>query len=170
MNRLWTFWDRNRRVLGYWLTFAALLAAFQVSLTVGEGFWASLDTATASILASTLSLLGPEARADGGSVTSSLCTVKIIRECTGAYPLGIFTAAVVAYPLSWRARLLGLLAGFPILLIVNQVRLVSLCYIDRWYPRALETAHMLVWQSLIVLVTLLVFVACVAIAPRVDRS
>ena len=170
MNRLWTFWDRNRRVLGYWLTFAALLAAFQVSLTVGEGFWASLDTATARILASTLSLLGPEARADGGSVTSSLCTVKIIRECTGAYPLGIFTAAVVAYPLSWRARLLGLLAGFPILLIVNQVRLVSLCYIDRWYPRALETAHLLVWQSLIVLVTLLVFVACVAIAPRVDRS
>jgi putative flippase GtrA len=46
MNRLWTFWDRNRRVLGYWLTFAALLAAFQVSLTVGEGFWAVLDTAT----------------------------------------------------------------------------------------------------------------------------
>ena len=71
--------------------------------------------------------------------------------------------------MSWRARLLGLVAGFPILLLVNQVRLVSLCYIDRWYPRALETVHMLVWQSLIVLLTLLVFVACVAIAPRFDR-
>jgi archaeosortase B (VPXXXP-CTERM-specific) len=156
MDRLWRVWDRNRPVLGYWLIFVVLLAAFHVSLTVGERLWAVVDAATASLLAWSLSLFGLSARADGSLVMSSLCSVKIIRECTAVHPIAIFCAAVVAYPLSWRARLLGLAAGSPILLLVNQVRLVSLCYIDRWYPSALETAHMVVWQSLIVL-TALVF-------------
>jgi len=153
-------------MLRYWLTFVVLLGAFHASLTVGERFWAAVDAGTASLLAWCLSLFGHGARAHRAVVTSSLYSVTIVHECTAVHPIAIFTSAVIAYPLAWRARLLGIAVGIPALLIINQVRLVSLCYIGRWYPASFETAHLLVWQSMIVLLTALLFVVWILIAAR----
>ena len=165
-DRLWAVWDRNRPMLRYWLTFVVLLGAFHASLTVGEPFWKALDAGTASLLAWCLTLFGHGASAHRDWVTSSLCSVTIVHECTAVHPIAIFTAAVIAYPLGWTARLLGIAVGIPALLIINQVRLVSLCYIDRWYPLSFESAHLLVWQSLIVLLTALLFVVWIFLATR----
>jgi len=153
-------------MLRYWLIFVVLLGAFHASLTVGEPFWSSLDAGTASLMAWCLSLFGHGASAHRAVVTSSLCSVTIVHECTAVHPIAIFTAAVIAYPLSWTARLMGIAVGVPTLLVINQVRLVSLCYIDRWYPASFEPAHLLVWQSLIVLLTALLFVVWIVLTTR----
>jgi archaeosortase B (VPXXXP-CTERM-specific) len=150
----------------YWLTFLVLLGAFHASLTVGEPFWRALDAGTARLLARCLTLLGHGASAHRDVVTSSLCSVTIVHECTAVHPIAIFIAAVIAYPLAWTARLSGIAVGVPTLLIINQVRLVSLCYIDRWHPTSFEAAHLLVWQSLIVLSTALLFVVWVFLTTR----
>ncbi len=165
-DRLWAGWDRNRPMLRYWLIFVVLLGAFHASLTVGEPFWRALDAGTASLMAWCLSFLGHGASAHRAVVTSSLCSVTIIHECTAVHPIAIFAAAVIAYPLSWTARLMGIAIGVPTLLVINQVRLVSLCYIGRWYPASFEPAHLLVWQSLIVLLTALLFVGWIFLTTR----
>ena len=165
-DRLWAAWDRNRPMLRYWLTFVVLLGGFHAALTTGERFWNAIDAGTASLLAWCLSLLGHEATAHRDLVTSSLYSVTIVHECTAVHPIAAFSAAILAYPLAWRARLLGIAVGVPALVILNQVRLVSLCYIGRWYPASFETAHLLVWQSLIVLLTALLFVGWIFVAAR----
>jgi archaeosortase B (VPXXXP-CTERM-specific) len=117
-------------------------------------------------LAWSLSLLGLGGKAYHTVVTSSLEPVAIVRACTAVHPIAAYAAAVIAYPFSLRARLVGIAAGVPLILVLNQVRLVSLCYIGRWYPARFHSAHLLVWQSVIVLVTVVLFVLWVLIASR----
>lgn len=154
-----TFWQRNRRVLRPWsvfvLTYAALLTLFFLwPATLLNRY---LTAWTARTTAWALWLLGADGRADGTLVTSSIFTVKIIDECTAVFPIMIFLAAVVAYPSRWRKKLVGAALGVPALLLVNLIRLVSLFYIGHWFPDAFETAHLLVWQSLIIFFTVLLW-------------
>ena len=82
----------------------------------------------------------------------------------------IFLAAVVAYPCRWRAKILGVGLGLPAVMLLNQLRLVSLCFLFRWDPAHLETAHVLVWQSLIVFLTLDLLAIWVATVARHDET
>lgn len=111
---------------------------------------------TASTAAWALFLLGAHGRADANVVQSSLTTFNVISECTALYPAVIFVSAVVAFPASLAQKLWAML-GIPILVIVNLIRIVSLCFINRWFPSALDTAHFVVWQSLMVFVTVLLW-------------
>jgi exosortase/archaeosortase family protein len=69
----------------------------------------------------------------------------------------IFVSAVLASPVRWRRKLAGALLGLPVLAAINLVRIVSLSYIDHWFPQALETAHYVVWQSLMVFFTVVLW-------------
>jgi len=130
----------------------------------GPRVWDFLDIWTARMTAWSLFLLGADGHAEGKLVVSSIFSIQIIRECTAVHPLMIFVAAVVAYPCRWRLKALGIGAGALALLLINQFRLVSLCYIGHWYPDMFETAHMLVWQSLIIFITVLLWVVWASIA------
>ena len=48
--------------------------------------------------------------------------------------------------------------GIPTLVLCNLVRIVSLIFIGHWFPRVFHTAHLLVWQSLIVFLTVMLWV------------
>jgi len=112
---------------------------------------------TAETSAWALRLLGANGRAQGDTVVSSVSTFRIVSECTALYPAVIFVSAVAASPVAWTQKLVGTLVGLPVLAIVNLVRIVSLCYIDHRYPAALDTAHVVVWQSLMIFLTVLVW-------------
>jgi exosortase H (IPTLxxWG-CTERM-specific) len=150
---------RNRAVLRHWATFfPALLSVHGLVLFGGEGLIDRATRANAAMSAWLLRALGADGRAEGRLVTSALMEVQIIFECTAVYPIGIFAAAVLAYPATWRARLAGLAMGIPAIVAVNLCRIVSLCYIGHWYPGAFETAHLVVWQSLVIFLTFLFWV------------
>jgi exosortase H (IPTLxxWG-CTERM-specific) len=112
---------------------------------------------TARATAWSLRRLGLEALAQGNLVVSELQPIRIIFECTAVFPAGIFAAAVLAFPTRWLWKLFGLSAGLAALVVINQVRLVSLVYIGHSFPDAFEFSHHVVWQSLIIFFTLVVW-------------
>src|SRR5262245_49079029 len=89
---------------------------------------------TARCTASILTLLGGGADASGSLVTSRYGSVEIIYECTGIFPVVILAAAILAFPSAWRSKIIGLGLGIPIILLLNQVRLISLVFIERLVP------------------------------------
>jgi exosortase/archaeosortase family protein len=111
---------------------------------------------TAKTTAWALRLLGAEGRAHEVIVESSVSTIRIISECTALFPAVMFVSAVVAFPALWKQKLLAAL-GLPVLAIVNLVRIVSLCYIDHFFPQLMQTAHVVVWQSLMIFFTVLLW-------------
>lgn len=115
-----------------------------------------LNLWTARTTGWTLWLLGAHGRSHADFVESSVSTVRIISECTALYPAVIFLSAVAASPAAWKHKFVAA-AGVPVLAIVNLIRIVSLCYIGHWFPGAMDTAHYVVGQSLMIFVTLLLW-------------
>lgn len=155
------------RLLVHWGLFLGVLGVL-----VGLGQWkpaivnVHLSEATARLMGWVMSLLGEESSVRGILVATRVCRFRIIGECTAYYPIAIYVAAVLAFPAAWLRRLLGVLLGVPALLLVNQVRLVSLCYLYREFPDHFETLHIVVWQSLIIFLTVLTWVLWVTLLAR----
>jgi len=166
ITRLHNFWQRNGVILRAWLVFAAMIALFTTLLLILNlytNFDSWLNGATAAMLAGALWLLGAEGQSVGTIVTSKVFSAEIITECTAIFPIMIFLAAVIAYPSRWKPKLWGIVLGVPAILFVNLIRLVSLFYIGYWFPSIFETAHLLVWQSLIIFFAVLFWLIWVEI-------
>jgi len=157
----------HRQVAARWLLFFAVIASFAALDQVANS-WVNLRfaTLTAAVTASLLGALGAVAQTDGPMIYSSFCSFEVIGECTAYYPCAIFIGAVAAYPCGWRAKLAGIGFGIPSLLLINQGRLVSLCYVARHYPVEFEVVHLLVWQSLIIFFTALLWIVWASVLSR----
>jgi exosortase H (IPTLxxWG-CTERM-specific) len=77
--------------------------------------------------------------------------VRIVAGCNGVEAMLVLAAAILAFRASWRARLIGLAAGFVAIQALNLVRVVSLFYLGRWNFAVFEFAHLYLWQALIML-------------------
>lgn len=99
-----------------------------------------------------LNVLGNTTIAQGTDILSGTFGISVVTACTGLFVAGLFVAAVVAFPASWRAKLAGVGTGLSALFLVNVVRLASLYYIGTYWRSALEPLHQLVWQSLVIAV------------------
>ena len=76
--------------------------------------------------------------------------LKIVSECTSIIPTGILIAGIAAFPSSISNKLTGAIAGIVLLGFLNLIRTSSLLYIGSSFPSIFETAHILIWQSLMI--------------------
>ena len=69
----------------------------------------------------------------------------------------LLCAAVLAFPASRKLKLLGIGAGTLIIQVVNIFRFISLYYLGQYSTAWFDFAHAYLWESLIVLDTMVVF-------------
>lgn len=98
-----------------------------------------------------MNAFGSNVQVAGTRIFTDAAEFRIIDQCTSLGSFAIFAAAVLAVPASGFNKVLGIVLGFWILAAINLVRIISLVYIGIAFPEALEIAHLLVWQTLIVL-------------------
>ena len=83
--------------------------------------------------------------------------VSIEAGCNGVEATIVLIAGVVAYPASWRARLLAIGLGFLAIQALNLVRIISLFYLGNWNMDIFSWIHLYLWPALIMLDVLIVF-------------
>jgi exosortase H (IPTLxxWG-CTERM-specific) len=83
--------------------------------------------------------------------------IRIARDCDGLEVDILFASAILAFPASWRRRLMGLAAGIAILASANLVRLCTLYFVGVWSPRAFDFAHREGWPILFIFIALAIF-------------
>jgi exosortase H (IPTLxxWG-CTERM-specific) len=83
--------------------------------------------------------------------------ISVEAGCNGVEACIMLAAALFAYPAALRARMAGLLAGSVAIQLLNLVRIVSLYYLAQWSTPAFEFAHLYLWQALIMLDVLVVW-------------
>ena len=98
-----------------------------------------------------VSAFDPTATTSGNIVASDAFAISIVEECTSLAPLAIFISAIFAFPAPFSRKLLGIVLGFVVLSAVNLIRTTSLFYIGSVFPSTLEVVHLLVWQSVMVM-------------------
>ena len=92
--------------------------------------------------------VGVQAWVSGASVGIPGFAVEIKNNCNAIYEIGLYAAAVFAYPAPLRQRLAGLLLGAIALYVINLLRVVSLLALGRYWPGGFQAAHLYVWQAL----------------------
>ena len=147
-------WKRYGHVIEAWIVFATSSAVLIQILIWARPFTDTVVTRWVAVYTTwALDLMGAEAEVRGKIIVSSIGSVEIIRECTAVYPTALYLAAVFAYRCTWRRKLIGIFGGVVVIQFFNLIRIISLMYIQRIYPDWFEYMHMVVWQSLIVFLT-----------------
>ncbi len=83
--------------------------------------------------------------------------VSIQAGCNGVEASLVLIAAILAFPAAWKAKLIGIVMGFLCVQVLNILRIISLFYLGQWNLAVFEWAHLYIWQALIMVDVLVVF-------------
>jgi len=136
------------------LKFLGLLTLFFVAVApkpVNEKVVEPFTGVVAKIGGVAVRAFGEPTRMVGTTIASPRFSVNIRNGCNGLETIFIFAAAVLAFPASWAVRGWGLLFGFLAIQAINVVRIVSLFYIGIHWPKLFEQSHQVVWQAIVIL-------------------
>jgi exosortase H (IPTLxxWG-CTERM-specific) len=113
----------------------------------------------AKISAEILQFFDSSVRANGVIIQNihSGLGVQIEPGCNGVEACIVLIAAVVAFPSSWRNKIIGIVFGVIAIQAVNILRIISLFYLAQLDQSLFEFAHLYLWQALIMLDVLIVF-------------
>jgi exosortase H (IPTLxxWG-CTERM-specific) len=149
-------WSAFRCGVGF-LGIAALLQIATATDLADRWVGQPLCSLVARISALVLSLLG-NTSLDGTRLTFEGFSVLVADPCNGVLPTTIYLAAVLAFPSTWRARLYGILIGVPGIFFVNLIRVVSLLLVGARWATAFEDVHIYVWQTLVIALTMALWI------------
>lgn len=143
-----------------------LLHPVQVALVLP---WTAL---LASISAALVGIFDPNVISYGKVLQHSASGVGVSIEagCNGIEACIILTAAMLAYPASLRLKLAGIMLGFVAIQVVNVGRVISLFYLAAWNQAVFEFAHLYLWQILIMLDVLVVWLIWIRQVARREES
>ena len=151
---------RELRPSRFLLVFAGyLLLAFGVLLTPQVQ---SLDFKFSRILVQLSNTLvvafgGHATHDDAIMRASSGFAVEMRDGCNAVNVTILLWSAVLAFPASWKSKAVGLVAGTAIIQALNIVRFISLFYVGQYSMAWFDFAHVYLWESLLVLDTMVVF-------------
>jgi exosortase H (IPTLxxWG-CTERM-specific) len=144
---------RRRQVI-FLVVFGVLLAGSFTLLSinwVNDHVIVPFTAGVAKASGVTLNLLGQEVTLDGTVIRSPRFAVNIENGCNGVETMLIFMSAVLAFPASWRSRLAGLAIGLVAIQGINLVRVVALYLTGAYLPSLFDASHTVIWQTLVIL-------------------
>jgi exosortase H (IPTLxxWG-CTERM-specific) len=127
----------------------------------------------ATVSAGLLRIFDGSIQATGALVRSAATSKGVLIEagCNGVEACLILVAGVVAYPASVRMRLVGIGLGFLAIQVMNLLRVISLFFLVGYSEAMFNFVHLYVWQVLIVLDVLVVWLLWVReVARRKARN
>lgn len=78
--------------------------------------------------------------------------------CNGLEAVMIYTVAVLTFPATWKNRLIGFVAGFLVIQVLNLIRIVALAYAGVYHRDLFDLIHIYVAQGVMIAVALGTFV------------
>jgi exosortase H (IPTLxxWG-CTERM-specific) len=165
----------NARMIRFTVIFLVLLLGlFTLCLLppVERHFILPFTSALADICTGLVSMFDANVIAQGNVIRSTTngFAISIERGCNGVEAMIVLTAAVLAFPAPIRHKLAGLAIGFVAIQALNVVRIISLFYLGQWSMTAFEWFHLYIWQALIILDALVVWLIWLKYLPRPDAG
>lgn len=97
----------------------------------------------------------------------------VISECGAIEVMAIFFSAVFAFPTTWRKRLIGLVAGLPLMYLLNIGRLACLAVVGSLDSskgrQVFDFAHEYVWQAVYIVFVVVVWMIWIELVVRRKR-
>lgn len=132
--------------------FVIKLVVFTLALGFGEAYlhqinWGGfLQDWVASVAGRLASMCDSSITREGNIIFAKDQMLLVTLECTALFAKGLFCAAAIAFPCTWRARLLGCVVGIVGVGILNVLRISGLVLIAQWVPGFFHFAHLVLMQ------------------------
>lgn len=149
-------------MLRFFLIFMGVLVAlfaFEVS-HFGEAYFVIPFTDGLAKISAWIIMLFDDQVTSYGKIIQSTANgfaVSIERGCNGIEAVIILIAALAAFPSTWKQKLAGFAIGFVAIQAFNLVRIISLFYMGQWSMTWFEWFHLYLWQALIIIDALVVW-------------
>lgn len=138
----------------------AVLAAVLAGLWIiqiypqAESVFIPLNILTAQWSAVLLAAIGMPVTQELTRLThASGFTCEIDSACTALVPAALLTAAILGWRASWPSRLVGVLVGVVALVLINELRIVSLVWLGVHAPAWFDVAHLWLWPATLLFAT-----------------
>jgi archaeosortase B (VPXXXP-CTERM-specific) len=131
-------------VLAYLLGIGSLFNAFLTDL---RGPLAALEEFTALSVHRSMGVFTALTTQRDNFVTLDGATVEIVIECVGLLEMLIYSACVLAFPTSLRARLWGIPLGCLAIYGFNVLRIATLLIVMRHWGDYMDFFHVYFWQA-----------------------
>ncbi len=153
-----TGWLRSKRpVLRLAILFCLFIGAFYacyLPLTQTELFRSYLNR-LAGTCAGILRLLGHDVSLSDLTVKSAKFSFGMAQGCDGLEMAALFGAAVLSSPVPLRSRISFAFLGIVALLTVNVFRIVSMAYVDIYFPGWGDLVHWDIWPGILIVLIVL---------------
>lgn len=154
-------WQRYRREFGFLIGFVLILGTSFTLISwnpVNDRVIEPFTGAIARAGGATLNLLGQGTTMNGTIIRSGRFAVNIRNGCNGVEAMLIYFAAVLAFPATWKSRLMGVGLGFIAIQLVNLVRVVALFLTGVYLPKLFDSSHTVIWQTVVILSGVLLWI------------
>lgn len=150
---------------------ALLVGLFVLRITTTEWISVPFTGLLADVSAFLIKLFDDDVVSHGVIIQSvaNNFAVAIAPGCDGIEAVIILISAIVAFPSPWKHKLVGIAIGFFAIQSLNLVRIISLFYMGQWSAVWFEWFHLYLWQALIVLDALAVWLIWLRYLPRRAR-
>lgn len=160
-----------RFALTFLLIYLLLQGLYQ-QLPIGWIEASFIDWGAVRPSAALIDWLSPQSstRIDGTAIVGQQARLSVIPGCEGSGTLFLLLAAILAYPTSWRARLIALPIGTLLIGTLNVLRITTLYFVLATTPERFEIAHGVIAPGLIVLLGALLFLGWTGMLARSNHS
>ncbi len=133
---------------------------------------AVIDMATVAVAVSIINVWTPDVQAGavGAHIKASGGGIHVLNGCEGTEVLFLLIAALLTYPLSWRWRCMGIVAGVAWVFVLNQLRLMALFYSYRHDRALFDQLHGLVAPMVLIALSVLFMALIVRADERGGRT
>ena len=156
------------RFLGIFILVLTALFTLQLVESVHNGVVLPWTGLLAKMSAWLITPFDPDMVAYGKVLQSKRSGIGVSIEpgCNGIEACIILFAAIIAFPSTLKQKIGGIILGFVAIQALNLVRIISLFYLAGWNHDWFEFAHLYLWQVLIMLDVIVVWLLWVRIATR----
>lgn len=153
------YWQEKSPVFKFIAGFSACIIVFYV-MYYSSWFESSLKApilaAQALAGGALLNLFGHSVSVANEVISGAGATVKISGGCDGLEATALFLSAILVFPLPFKFKWPGLVAGFLVLSLLNVFRIAGLYLTQKYWPEAFDFMHVQGGLYLYSIVTILV--------------
>ncbi len=107
---------------------------------------------------------------DGSILRLPSISLDVRFGCNGLEAVMIYSVAVITFPSKWRDKIVGILAGFLLIQLINVFRIAGLAYSGVYHRQLFDIIHIYVAQGVMIAIALGVFLLYLRYTGRKNES
>ncbi|MEA3523775.1 MAG: archaeosortase/exosortase family protein [Campylobacterota bacterium] len=116
-----------------------------------------------------IELIGIDVRVEGAYLHLASAVMEVKFGCNGLEAILLLLAAILAYPASMKAKLLGIILGSTFLQFFNIIRIAMLAWVLEYHPVVFPIMHEYITQSIMIAIAFVIFLVYLQNVTRHEK-